>query len=107
MAFEFFTDDGPLHAFFVRIRGRRGQQSCGSQARCALLATRPARCNFKPEIRNRRPAGVTSEIGVFMATIQRRTQSVLAVDTSTLCNEQEARISGIRQLGADGVAPSR
>jgi hypothetical protein len=31
MAFEFFTDDGPLHAFFVRIRGRRGQQSCGSQ----------------------------------------------------------------------------
>jgi hypothetical protein len=98
---------GPLHAFFVRIRGRSGQQSRGSQARCALLATRPARCNFKPDIRNRRPAGVHLKSGSSRPTIQRRTQSVLAVDTSTLCNEQEARLSGIRQLGADGVAPSR
>ncbi|WP_247333430.1 transposase [Bradyrhizobium sp. 147] len=69
---------GPLHAFFVRIRARRGHQVAAVAvarkptvlcwhlltkgedylwARPALVATRPAQCNFKLDMRNRRAAG--------------------------------------------------
>jgi hypothetical protein len=70
---------GPLHAFFMRIRARRGHQIAAvavarrltvlcwhlltkgqdyQWARPALVANKTPRCNFKPDIRNRKVADV-------------------------------------------------
>ena len=80
---------GPLHAFFVRIRARRGHQivavtvvrkltvlcwplltkariTCGHAHRWSPI--RPARCSFKPDIHNRKAAGA----GQPMPTTSRR-----------------------------------